>query len=100
MSNPFFRFFTKLFTYQPQDSYHFTLPETENGASSPPTTPENSYQQKQIKDKISLSLEDNIAYLKVKYNSLLNSDIILREFSLTVYGKTYRALLFYIDRHD
>lgn len=35
--------------------------------------------------------------MKTKYNLLINSDIILREFTLNARGKQYHAFLVYID---
>ena len=41
------------------------------------------------------SIDVNIDYIKVKYNLLINSDIILREFTLTARNKQYKAFLLY-----
>lgn len=35
--------------------------------------------------------------MKTKYNLLINSDVILREFTLNARGKQYHAFLVYID---
>ena len=35
--------------------------------------------------------------MKIKYNSLINSDVILREFTLNARGKQYNAFIVYID---
>ena len=43
------------------------------------------------------SLEVSLEYIKVKYNTLINSDIILREFTLSARNRQYKALLFFID---
>ena len=43
------------------------------------------------------SIDVNIDYIKVKYNLLINSDIILREFTLTARNKQYKAFLLFID---
>ena len=43
------------------------------------------------------SIDVNMEYIKVKYNLLINSDIILREFLLTARNKQYRAFLLFID---
>ena len=43
------------------------------------------------------NLDENINYLRVLYNSLINSDIILRPFVLDIYGKSYDALFLGID---
>ena len=47
--------------------------------------------------KIFPSLSVNLEYLKTKYNILINSDIVFREFVLNARGKQYNALLVFID---
>ncbi len=54
---------------------------------------EKNFEVKNIFPSLSVSLE----YIKVKYNTLINSDIILREFTLTARNRQYNALLFFID---
>ena len=72
-------------------SYDFSLPETylsqtDNG------TPENVSNL-----PIVTSLDENLTHLKVKYNALINSDIILREFTLNLNGTSYKSLIVCID---
>lgn len=43
------------------------------------------------------SLNVNIEYMRTKYNLLINSDVILREFTINARGKQYNAFLVYID---
>ena len=43
------------------------------------------------------SIDVNLEYVKVKYNALINSDIIIREFVLTAKNKQYKAFLLFID---
>ena len=43
------------------------------------------------------NIDKNVEFIKVKYNSMINSDIIMRNFSIAVKGKSYRALLVGID---
>lgn len=50
-----------------------------------------------VSNNIVTSLSDNITNLKVRYNSLINSDIILREFTLNLNSVPYKALLVCID---
>ena len=60
----------------------------------------NNSLQKQVptvSNNIVTSLSDNITNLKVRYNALINSDIILREFTLNLSGVPYKALLVCID---
>ena len=89
---------SSIFLYkEPQNNYEFSLPES---------GPENKYNEsiyneplpdKSDKQTIYSSLSVNTDYIKNKYNTLINSDIILREFKLNIKGKEYNALLLFID---
>lgn len=43
------------------------------------------------------SINKNLEFMKVQYNSLINSDIVIRKFLLRARDKTFDAFLFYID---
>ncbi len=78
------------------DDYHFTLSsndETNITSSTPEKESEKTFEVKEIFASLPVSLE----YIKVKYNALINSDIILREFTLIARNRQYKALLFFID---
>ena len=47
--------------------------------------------------KIFKSLDINVEYIKTKYNLLINSDIVCRNFTLNARGKQYKAAILYID---
>lgn len=70
----------KLFLYTPpKPSYKFALPgDSTNKITS------NSSSDLQLPNEIVTSLDTNLTNLKVRYNALINSDIILREFSLSI----------------
>lgn len=90
--------FSKIFLYQePKDAYEFSLPESGNESNSSNNTKNISPDKKKAKQSIYSSLSVNIDYIKVKYNTLINSDIKLREFKLNIKGKEYNALLLFID---
>lgn len=82
--------FNNLFSYKPEQNYQFTIPENTNHIS------QNTNQQNNITN-IFPSLQINIEYIKTRYNLLINSDIILREFTMNAQGKQYDAFLIYID---
>lgn len=87
--------FKSLLTYTPENEYQFDL-------VSDSTEKENSNIQKDEfanneKKSIYPSVTVNLEYLKTKYNSLINSDIILRDFTLNARGKQYNAFIMYID---
>ena len=77
----------QIFKYKPPKSYNFTL--------TPPTQTNTTTQDtnKDITNDISL----NLKYIKSQYNTKINSDIMIREFSLTAQNTNYKALLLYID---
>ena len=82
---------TKIFLYkEPLDIYDFSLPEKLDKKTEPISL---DAQDKKIYD----SLSANIDYVKVKYNTLINSDIKLREFKLNIIDIEYNALLLFID---
>lgn len=43
------------------------------------------------------SLEKNLEFMKVAYNSLINNDIVIRHFTLIAYGKKFDAFILFID---
>lgn len=85
--------FNSMFTYTPPVDYSFSLPET------PPTTEADEQETTKPEEKVKIfpSLSVNIEYMRTKYNLLINSDIILREFTINARGKQYNAFLVYID---
>lgn len=85
--------FNELFSYHPPTDYNFTLSDNNNTSN----LSDSSKNKKEEKVKIFPSLSVNIEYMKTKYNLLINSDIILREFTINARGKQYNAFLAYID---
>ena len=78
---------TKTFTYTPKNAYYFSLPDN----------PENNTKNTEESQNIFTNIDKNLDYIKIKYNLLINSDIITREFILNARGKQYKAFLLYID---
>lgn len=85
--------FNKLFNYKPIEDYQFNLPDdyNENNLST------YQSQKTETPPKIYQSLDVNLEYIKARYNSLINSDVIIREFTLSARNKQYRAFLLFID---
>lgn len=77
-----------LFSYKPSQNQEFIIPNSPNNIS---------YNSKNQKEKISTDYDKNIAYLNVKYNLLINSDINTREFEIEISDKKFRACLIFID---
>jgi len=83
--------FNSIFAYSPNEDYYFNLPDNNQQLE-----PDNN-QTSEEKVNIYPSLSINIEYMKTRYNTLINSDIILREFTINARGKQYNALIAYID---
>lgn len=89
---------SKVFLYKEQiDKYSFSLPSISNENEKNENTENISSKDKTTNQKIYNSLPVNIDYIKVEYNTLINSDIVLREFNLNIKGKEYKSLLLFID---
>lgn len=84
-----------IFSYTPPINYKFILPDNSDIESSNDIQPTSNTPEK--KENIFASLDVNSDYIKMKYNLLINSDIITREFILNARGKQHKALLLYID---
>lgn len=81
----------KMFLYNPSSNYDFTLLENEEeNLNNPPSLSLPNH-------AIFESLKDNITYLQSAYNTLINSDIILRPFEINIDNKLYSALFVGID---
>lgn len=82
--------FKKIFFPIEEPKHDFSL-SAENAEM--PNANDDTFDVKNIFPSIDVTME----YIKVKYNLLINSDIILREFLLTARNKQYRAFLLFID---
>ena len=85
-------FINNTFGYKPKNEYQFTLPDnpeidTEKYNNTNSDKIENIYSQ----------IDANLKYIKTKYNTLINSDIITREFTLNTGSKQYKAFILYVD---
>lgn len=78
------------FTYNPQNKYTFSI--LENSQKT------NEIQEENVQNtNIFPKLQENLNYVKTKYNTLINSDIVIREFILNARNQQYKAFLLYID---
>ncbi len=102
LSNEIKTFFSKIFSYNDIDKYDFVLYETqEEKAIENNSFVENLNNDDKLLENANKNvypaIEKNLDYMKVKYNSIINSDIIIREFTLTARNKQYKSFLLYID---
>lgn len=79
--------FTNTFSYSPKKEHSFVLPNNPNNINN--TESEES--------AVSLDVKENLKHLKIIYNSLINSDIIIRNFIITINNINFRAFLIFID---
>ena len=84
----------KFFSYSPPLEYNFTLPDNSNKKELKKDTKNEKVKSD---EKIFPSISVNKEYIQVKYNTLINSDIVLREFTLNARGRQYNAFIIYID---
>ena len=80
------------FKYEPENRYIFDLPPSDSPYENNQIKP-----LEKTKENIFPSSEVNLEYIKVKFNSLINSDIKIREFDLTARNKVYKSFILYID---
>jgi len=101
-------FLTRTFLYQDIPEYDFSInpkekrttkkeeqnsPFEEEGEFSSDTKVLEYTEEKYVFPSIDVNLE----YIKARYNSMINSDIVIREFTLIARNKQFKAFLFYID---
>lgn len=90
--------FNNVFGYTPKNEYTFSLVDDTTDTNNFKST--ITQDNKEITNKepnVFESLDINLDYIKTKYNLLINSDIITRQFILNARGKQYKALLLYIE---
>ena len=83
--------FNRFFGYMPKTQYQFNLPDASTVQSQQNFNDSNISSSK--KTEIYPSLTVNEDYMKTKYNTLINSDIILRNFTINARGKQYNAFI-------
>lgn len=83
--------FNNLIKYNSQ-SYNFSLENTESNI-------ENNYNNKifQSDYKVFSNIKENLDFLKSKYNVLICSDVIIREFNMFTDNQKYKCFIIYID---
>lgn len=87
-------FLTNLFTWQPEQIYHFSLPE--NSSSNSNENYQTFEELASVKD-IFPSSDVNLDYIKTRFNTLINSDIVIREFIVSARNRQFKAFLLFID---
>lgn len=92
--NVFTQFYNKFIKYTPSQSNDFFLTsETNKDIEKVPVCPSKDLEPKSV----SSNFDENLNFMKSKYNSLINSDVVIREFSLIANNGEYKAALIFID---
>ena len=90
--NQLFSTILKSFQFEPENKYLFDLSTSQSPLNDTPiNTLKNNHQP------VFPSISVNLEYLQAKYNTLINSDIKIREFDLIARNKIYKAFILYID---
>ena len=84
--------FNNLF-WKSDKQYDFNLLEEDNRNNANYVSDESI----NLEEHISADINTNLDFMKMKYNSMINSDIVLREFTLNIHGRKYKAFLLFID---
>ena len=88
------QFYNKFFKYKPITKYNFIIPEqNKKDIENTPVSPSKDLEP----TNFFKNLQENLNYIKFKYNSLINSDIVIRDFVLLAKNKEYNGVLIYID---
>lgn len=92
--NPFIQLYNKFIKYTPAENNDFFLTtETNKDIEKEPVVASRDVEPKDIYS----NFDENLNYMKYKYNSLINSDVVIREFSLIANNSEYKAFLIFID---
>lgn len=82
----------KVFMPYTDSDYEFTLPiKSESDLNT-----ENIENVGTVKNLFS-DISSNLEHINVQYNTMLNSDIVIREFLLNARNKQFKAFIFFID---
>lgn len=95
MNFNFKNFVKSIFTYTPEKEYNFNL--SEDSIIDNQNINTETLEKSEDNTKIFQSVSVNLDYMRTKYNTLINSDIVLREFTINAKGKQYNAFIVYID---
>ncbi len=92
--------FNELFGESPRDKYHFSLLSgggNYNNANSSCVLMDTSTDSPTTPKEIFTSIDENLNTMKSIYNSLINSDVIIREFSCNIFNRKYSSFIIYLD---
>lgn len=87
-----------LIKYKEAPDYNFILPDADADQDSQVINNSPELEPlENVSENVYPSIDVNLEYVKVKYNTLINSDIKIRSFYINAKNKQYKAFLLYID---
>lgn len=88
----FKEFIKNILIYHPSETYNFTIDH--NNSSN-----ENNITNSETTDlrNISSNITENKNYLKYKYNTMINSDILIRDFTINLDNQELKSFVIFID---
>lgn len=87
-----------LIKYKETTAYDFVLPDADASQDSQIASDSSELKPlENVSENVYPSLDVNLEYVKVKYNTLINSDIKIRKFIVNARSKQYNAFLLFID---
>ena len=87
-----------LIKYKEKEEYSFFLPNADSKQESDVNSSTSELEPlDKVTENVYPSIDVNLDYVNVKYNTLINSDIKTRKFFINVKNKQYSAFLLYID---
>lgn len=87
------KFIKDKFAWKSEKEYFFSLPITDKEQDDD-YIPDKNLNLPKI---VFSSLDENLDYIKVRFNTLINSDINVREFTLHTNLRNYKSFLLFID---
>ena len=70
--------------------YNFSILNDKENSNINPDPKEN-------KSNVFTNINENLEFLKSKYNTLINSDVVIREFNMSANNQEYKSFIIYID---
>ena len=84
-----------VFGYTQKNAHKFSLPDNTDSNKNIENSKCNETTDESV--NVFTNIDKNLDYIKTKYNLLINSDVVTREFILNARGKQYKSFLLYID---
>lgn len=97
MKNKFINSLIDIFKYKEPKHYKFILPSANSTQDNNSNYNKTLEPLENINKSLNTNIDINMEYIKSKYNTLINSDIKIREFFLTINKRQYKSFIFYID---